>query len=108
MYLSVTGNAPRLEQLLGSIPHYIGNGALLVDQKVGFAVVNRLIQTWVPASSATNGASDSGLPQFKDFVYERLVPLGLQLPVRQDFDYSDAQAYQVSERWRREAATLPN
>lgn len=90
-----SGNTPRLEQLLGSVPHYISNGALLMDQKVGLAVINRLVQTWVPSSTATNGASEFTLPQFKDFVYERIVPLGLQLPVRQDFDYSDAQAYQV-------------
>lgn len=81
---------------MSSIPHYVGNGALLLDQKVGLAVINRLVQTWVPAATATNGASESSFPQFKDFVYERVVPLGLQLPVRQDFDYSDAQAYQVS------------
>ena len=37
----------------------------------------------------------SSLPQFKDFVYERVVPLGMELPVRTNFDYSDAQAYQV-------------
>jgi hypothetical protein len=91
------GNAPRLEQLLGSVPHYINNGALLTDQKVGFAVINRLVQVWIPGSTATNGASQTDLPEFKHFVYERVVPLGLQLPVRQDFDYSDAQAYQV--RW---------
>lgn len=93
---ALLGNLPRLEQLLGSIPHYIGNGALLLDQKVGIAVINRLIQTWVPAANATNGASGSALPEFKTFVYERAVPLCLELPVRQDFDYSDAQAYQVS------------
>ena len=82
---------------MSSIPHYVGNGALLMDQKVGLAVINRLVQTWVPSTTATNGAAESSLPQFKDFVYERIIPLGLQLPVRQDFDYSDAQSYQVSD-----------
>lgn len=94
----ITGNRPRLESLLNSIPHYLRNGALLGDQKVGFAVINRLLQVWVsPISQQSNGnGSSNTVPEFKQFVYERVVPLGLELPVRPDFDYSDAQAYQVS------------
>ena len=91
--LHTIGNAPRLENLLNSIPHYLANGALLPDLKVGFGVVNRLDQEWIKPAQSTE---TSALPQFKDFIYERVVPLGMELPVRTNFDYSDAQAYQVS------------
>lgn len=89
-------NLPRLETLLSSIPHYIDVGGLLLDQKTGLAVINRLVQEWVKPKRASES---SRLPQFKDFVYERVVRLGMELPVRQAFDYSDAQAYNVRDAW---------
>lgn len=91
------GNSARLETLLGSIPHYIGNGSLLPDQKGGLAVVNRLVTEWVKPIA---GDQTSPLPPFKDFVYQRILNLCLELPVRQAFDYSDVQAYNVRDRRR--------
>lgn len=85
-------NAPRLDSLLNSIPHYLSNGALLQDQKVGFGVVVRMTSEWVKPLQSTE---PSVLPEFKDFIYQRLVPLAMELPVRVNFDYSDAAAYQV-------------
>lgn len=70
----------------------MSTNALLTDQKGGLTVINRLTPTWI---KAVNSTDVSALPQFKDFVYQRMVPLAMELPVRQAFDYSDAQAYQV-------------
>jgi len=91
--LLLTGNAPRLENLLQSVPHYLSNGALLLDQKAGFQVINKLTAAWVKPLS---DPQPSPLPQFKDFVYGNVVKLGMELPVRTNFDYGDAQAYLVS------------
>lgn len=94
----IPGNAPRLENLLQSLPHYLTNGALLLDQKFGYAVVNKLVAEWVvpltppPAPAVT---PVSALPQYKDFVYEHLIRVSLELPVQVSFDYGDAQAYVV-------------
>ncbi|BGP35706.1 pre-tRNA nuclear export protein [Rhodotorula toruloides] len=94
-------NKAHLQSILQSITHYIATDSLAPDQRYGFGVLNKLLQTWVEtyrpptAPPVTNGAPPSPVPGFEQFLYERAVPLCFQLPLKPEFDYSDAQSFQV-------------
>lgn len=94
--------------------HYIGHDSLAADQKIGFGVLNKLVTLWVtnhpsappPAvvpghgpSGHSNGISPvvtvSPVPGFEQFLYSQAVGLCFELPLKKDFDFTDAQSNQV-------------
>lgn len=94
-------NKAHLQSILQSITHYIATDSLAPDQRYGFGVLNKLLQMWLEtyrpptAPPVANGAPPSPVPGFEQFLYERAVPLCFQLPLKPEFDYSDAQSFQV-------------
>ncbi|GAA5960825.1 hypothetical protein JCM21900_002296 [Sporobolomyces salmonicolor] len=91
-------NKAHLQSILQSITHYIATDSLAADQRYGFGVLNKLIQIWVepysPSGNATAPAP-SPVPGFEQFLYQNVVKLCFEVPMRADFDYSDAQSFQV-------------
>lgn len=95
-------NKPHLQGVLQSITHYIANDSLAPDQRFGFLVLNKFLTLWVTpyraptAPALANGAPPSPVPGFEQFLYTNAVKLCFEVPLKADFDYSDAQSYQVS------------
>lgn len=93
-------NKAHLQSILQSITHYIANDSLPQDQRYGFGVLNKLLLLWVdPYPAAANGAAapptPSPMPGFERFLYEQAVKLCFEIPLKPDFDYADAQSFQV-------------
>lgn len=96
-------NKDHLQSILQSITHYIANDSLAPDQRYGFGVLNKLLLIWVDqyrpptAPPLANGTAPppSPVPGFERFLYEQAVKLCFEVPLKADFDYSDAQSFQV-------------
>jgi exportin-T len=94
------GNKPHFQSLLQSIVHYIGSDSLLGDQRAGFIVINKLVSLWLPS---TPDCAQAGAPTieppvdgFEKFLYDNVVKLCFDIPLRKDFDLGgDAQSFQV-------------
>lgn len=104
-----TGNKPDLEKFMTSMVHYTKIGSTASDQKAGFAVLTKVVAVWVPGKILSSGPNGSplknGLPSpdlaidgLQQFFYDNVVPLCFELPLRKDFDYSDAASYQVGSK----------
>ena len=90
-----------------SLVHYTKTGSAASDQKAGFATLSKIVSIWVSGKVLTNGhnsspakngptSPDLSIPGIQQFFYDNVVPLCFELPLRKDFDYSDAASYQVS------------
>ncbi|GJN94034.1 hypothetical protein Rhopal_007097-T1 [Rhodotorula paludigena] len=96
-------NKAHLQSILQSITHYISTDSLAPDQRHGFGVLNKLLQLWVEpyrpptAPPLANGTAPppSPVPGFERFLYENAVKICFEVPLKPDFDYSDAQSFQV-------------
>ena len=97
----VTENKPHLEDILQSIPHYIANDSLAPDQRFGFILLNKLLAIWVDPFRAPTAPPLaiplplSPVPGFEQFLYSNVVKLCFEVPLKADFDYGDAQSFQV-------------
>jgi hypothetical protein len=93
------GNKPHFQSLLQSLVHYISSGSLAADQRAGFIVINKLVSIWLPATadSAQAGSPPIEPPTegFDRFVYDNVVKLCFDIPLRKDFDTADAEATRV-------------
>ncbi|GAA6024202.1 hypothetical protein JCM11491_001283 [Sporobolomyces phaffii] len=92
-------NQPHLQSILQSITHYISNNALAQDQRFGFGVLVKLVSLWVdpfpvPANPKTP-IVPSPVPGFERFIYENVVGICFEIPLKPEFDFSDAQSFQV-------------
>lgn len=69
------------------------------DQKLGFQLLNRLVQLWVPAvdkpAGAVNGVGSTPVPGFEQFLYENALKMCFELPMQKTFDFSDAVSFMV-------------
>ncbi|GAA6017846.1 hypothetical protein JCM10207_003473 [Rhodosporidiobolus poonsookiae] len=96
-------NKAHLQSILQSIIHYISTDSLAPDQRYGFMVLNKLVLLWVEpyraptAPPLANGTAPppSPVPGFERFLYQEAVKLCFEVPMRVEFDYSDAQSVQV-------------
>lgn len=103
-----------MQSILQSITHYIANDSLAPDQRYGFGVLNKLLLIWVDqyrpptAPPLANGTAPppSPVPGFERFLYEQAVKLCFEVPLKADFDYSDAQSFQVRGSFRHLVAGL--
>ena len=101
-------NKDHLQSILQSITHYIANDSLAPDQRYGFGVLNKLLLIWVDqyrpptAPPLANGTAPppSPVPGFERFLYEQAVKLCFEVPLKAEFDYSDAQSFQVRGSFR--------
>lgn len=97
----VIENKPHLEDILQSIPHYIANDSLAPDQRFGFILLNKLLALWVDPFRAPTAPPLaiplplSPVPGFEQFLYSNVVKLCFEVPLKADFDYGDAQSFQV-------------
>ncbi|BGP43722.1 pre-tRNA nuclear export protein [Rhodotorula kratochvilovae] len=94
-------NKAHLPSVLQSITHYISHDALAPDQRYGFGVLNKLVQLWLEpylppsAPAPVPPPPPSPVPGFERFLYEEAVKICFEVPLQPDFDYSDAQSFQV-------------
>jgi exportin-T len=94
-------NKDQLQNILQSIIHYISNDSLAPDQRYGFMVLNKLVVLWVDpyrvptAPPPATAAAPSPIPGFEQFLYQNAVKACFEVPMGQEFDYSDAQSVQV-------------
>ena len=94
-------NKAHLPSILQSITHYISHDALAPDQRYGFGVLNKLLALWVEPYRAPTAPAPvpapppSPVPGFERFLYEEGVKVCFEVPLQADFDYSDAQSFQV-------------
>ncbi|GAA5895540.1 hypothetical protein JCM8208_005261 [Rhodotorula glutinis] len=94
-------NKAHLPSILQSITHYISHDALAPDQRYGFGVLNKLLALWVEpyrvptAPAPVPAPPPSPVPGFERFLYEEGVKVCFEVPLQADFDYSDAQSFQV-------------
>lgn len=95
-------NKAHLPSILQSITHYISHDALAPDQRYGFGVLNKLVALWLEpyraptAPPVVPAPPPSPVPGFERFLYEEAVKVCFEVPLQPDFDYSDAQSFQVS------------
>ncbi|GAA5859251.1 hypothetical protein JCM8547_008938 [Rhodosporidiobolus lusitaniae] len=94
-------NKAHLPSILQSIIHYITTDSLAPDQRYGFGVLNKLVLLWVDplllpgAPAPAQPVTPSPVPGFEQFLYTEAVKACFQVPMAQEFDYSDAQSVQV-------------
>ncbi|BGP20360.1 hypothetical protein JCM10213_002332 [Rhodosporidiobolus nylandii] len=96
-------NQAHLQSILQSIIHYISTDSLAPDQRYGFMVLNKLITLWVEpyraptAPPLPNGTAPppSPVPGFEQFLYQNAIKICFEVPMKAEFDYSDAQSVQV-------------
>ncbi|GAA5992257.1 hypothetical protein JCM5350_006326 [Sporobolomyces pararoseus] len=92
-------NQPHLQSILQSITHYISTNSLAQDQRYGFGVLVKLVSIWVdPFPVPTNSKTPivpSPVPGFERFIYENVIGICFEIPLKPEFDFSDAQSYQV-------------
>ncbi|KAK4699304.1 exportin-T, partial [Phenoliferia sp. Uapishka_3] len=94
-------NQPHLGEVLQSVTHYIATDALAADQRYGFLVLNKLLQVWVDLLQTPGTAPPkvvpppSPVPGFEQFMYSDVVALCFKVPLASNFDFSDAQSFQV-------------
>ncbi|GAA5891828.1 hypothetical protein JCM6882_007375 [Rhodosporidiobolus microsporus] len=94
-------NKAHLQSILTSIIHYISTDSLAPDQRYGFGVLNKLVLLWVepyrvPTAPPLNPPPQpSPVPGFEQFLYQNAVKVCFEVPMRAEFDYSDAQSVSV-------------
>lgn len=102
-------NQGQLQTILQSIVYYASNGDPPC-QRASFTILGRLVTLWgaKPGDAKANGANGAATTDgqngastpvevtgFEAFIYETLVPLTFEVPVKPDFDFGDAQAQMV-------------
>ncbi|GAA5993378.1 hypothetical protein JCM11641_008430, partial [Rhodosporidiobolus odoratus] len=96
-------NESHLPSILQSIIHYISTDSLASDQRYGFMLLNKLVVLWVeqwraptaPPLPEGQAPPPSPVPGFEQFLYQNAVKACFEVPMRAEFDYSDAQSVQV-------------
>ncbi|GAA5912917.1 Ran GTPase-binding protein LOS1 [Sporobolomyces salmoneus] len=94
-------NQPHLQSILQSITHYISTNSLAPDQRYGFGVLVKLVSIWVdpnplpPPNPKTGPVVPSPVPGFERFIYENVIGICFEIPLKREFDYADAQSYTV-------------
>jgi exportin-T len=83
---------------LNSIVHYTVVQGKVLDQKAGYNLLTRMVTTWMPAAAgagANGNASADAIPGFEQFCYQEALKGCFEIPMRDGFDYGDAQSYNV-------------
>ena len=72
-----------------------------MDQRYGFGVLCKLVMLWVdpfplpPVTPKSPAVVPSPVPGFERFIYENVIGMCFEIPLKRSFDYSDAQSYQA-------------
>nr|CAG8525315.1 11239_t:CDS:10 [Entrophospora candida] len=105
-------NKPNLENILQSVIHYASDTSEISSIKISFNILSRAISLWGICSSPTtttttanspstsNGTSSRTLesrplPGFEHFMYEHILRVCFELPMKQSFDVADSQSLVV-------------
>lgn len=87
--------------MLKSVVHYISNDSLAIDQKFGFLVLEKFLALWVVPTvpvvkPGVVAITSSPVPGFEQFLYNSVVGICFEIPLKKNFDFEDAQSFQVS------------
>ncbi|CAH1756492.1 6800_t:CDS:10 [Entrophospora sp. SA101] len=108
-------NKPNLENILQSVIHYASDTSEISSIKISFNILSRAISLWGICSSPTittttanspstsNGTSSrtlesQPLPGFEHFMYEHILRVCFELPMKQSFDVADSQSLVVKSQ----------
>ncbi|RIA97435.1 armadillo-type protein [Glomus cerebriforme] len=86
-------NQPRLESILQSVVHYASDPVDLPSAKTAFNILSKTLVLW--GSSTSNITSvDSGrsLPGFEQFMYEHILRICFEVPMKPEFSITDGQS----------------
>ncbi|CAJ0757562.1 9473_t:CDS:10 [Entrophospora sp. SA101] len=112
-------NKPNLENILQSVIHYASDTSEISSLKISFNILSRAISLWgvnpsqitqdittTATVTTTNNSSNDAfsrtlesqpLPGFERFMYEHILRVCFELPMKQSFDVADGQSSVVSE-----------
>lgn len=100
-------NRSHLTPILQSILHYSADSSDPPTQKMSFSILLKMVNAWMGPSaiSQQNGLNTSGdegpgrpmapLPGFDQFVYNSVIRVCFEVPMKQNFNPSDGQSLMV-------------
>ncbi|CAG8571231.1 11366_t:CDS:10 [Funneliformis mosseae] len=90
-------NQPRLENILQSVVHYASDLVDLPSARTAFSILLKTVTLWgSPIQTSTNNV-DSGrsLPGFEQFMYEHILRICFEVPMKPAFNITDGQSVLV-------------
>ncbi|CAJ0843123.1 8296_t:CDS:10 [Entrophospora sp. SA101] len=112
-------NKPNLENILQSVIHYASDTSEISSLKISFNILSRAISLWgvnpsqitqdittTATVTTTNNSSNDAfsrtlesqpLPGFERFMYEHILRVCFELPMKQSFDVADGQSSVADE-----------
>ncbi|CAG8609589.1 11241_t:CDS:10 [Funneliformis caledonium] len=91
-------NQPRLENILQSVVHYASDLVDLPSARTAFSILSKTVTLWgsLPIQTSTNNV-DSGrsLPGFEQFMYEHILRICFEVPMKPAFNITDGQSVLV-------------
>ncbi|CAB4426788.1 unnamed protein product [Rhizophagus irregularis] len=89
-------NQPRLESILQSVVHYASDPADVPSARTAFNILSKTLVLWGgPIQSSTNNTStNSGrpLPGFEQFMYDHILRICFEVPMKPEFCITDGQS----------------
>jgi exportin-T len=90
-------NQPRLESILQSVVHYARDPVDVPSARIAFNILSKTLILWGgPIQSSTNNTTsvDSGrsLPGFEQFMYEHILRICFEIPMKTEFNINDGQS----------------
>ena len=88
-------NQPRLESILRSVVHYASDPVDMPSAKMAFNILSKTLTLWGGPTQSSNGTSvDPGrsLPGFEQFMYEHILRICFEVPMKTEFSVTDGQS----------------
>ncbi|RUO96313.1 armadillo-type protein [Jimgerdemannia flammicorona] len=89
-------NRPHLNMILQSVLHYANDTSETVTQKMAFGILLKTVNAWggsaqQPSTSTEPSGVGQPLPGFEQFMFESIVRVSFEVPMKQSFNLSDGQ-----------------